>query len=376
MKKPSILLIIAFLGFLLGTIIAGTGEPWSNQDSKQKQAKTELLNQGIINILLIGVDSRTGNINSLGDTLILASIDTEKHKVALISIPRDTRVKEGSSYKKINAFNVEGGPELTREKVEELLQVPVHYYALTNFTGFKGMVDILGGVTLDVEKRMYKPSEGINLKPGIQRLDGAQALAYCRFRDDALGDIGRTERQQKFIKALAQEAIKADKLAKLPQLVPEMIKYINTDIPVSKMYRLARILGQFKKGELVVQTIPGTFYTDPVNGTSYWLADETQLPEIVGKVRSGMTVAVVEQKAVKQVAFKESTRVNTEEIPTSVDEPVNQVEPVQQSNTTDQVSEGETNDITMEDPVTADSVTLPDPNGEWVISPQETETSL
>ncbi|MGE5449878.1 MAG: LCP family protein, partial [Methanomassiliicoccales archaeon] len=189
-----------------------------------------------------------------------------------------------------------GGPELAKTKVEELLGVPVHYYALTNFSGFKGIIDILGGVSIDVDKRMYKPSEDIDLKPGMQRLDGAQALAFCRFRTDALGDIMRIQRQQTFIKAVAAEMMQPSTLTKLPKLMPQIKQCVTTDIPMSKMLKIARAAEQFQQGQsqMVAQSLPGWFFNDPDTGASYWLVDEQKLPGMVDKVLNGETVDFIE----------------------------------------------------------------------------------
>lgn len=312
-RRIAILLLIIMLAAVVGCELPHFAFLKKRQ---QEKAKNALLERGVMNILLIGIDARPGEEKARSDTLILLSVDTDKKKAALLSIPRDTRMKEGDHYVKINSYNFEGGPELAREKVEELLGVPVHYYVLTNFTGFKDIVDTLGGVTVDVEKRMYKISEGINLKPGLQRLNGHDALAYCRFRSDALGDIGRTERQQKFLKALAAEMAKPETVAKLPRLIPEVRKYVKTDIPVTKLYALARMADSFKDKELVCQTLPGWFWTDPDTGASYWVVNEEKLPGILEKVLGGETMAVIEDSPYPELAREKRRQIRKDEAKT------------------------------------------------------------
>ncbi|MGE5453781.1 MAG: LCP family protein [Methylocystaceae bacterium] len=296
-RHSKILAITLALTLLLGIGLASGLDLFkAKKTDVHQQAKEELLNQGIINILLLGIDARPGETKARSDSMILASIDTTNKKVGLISIPRDTRIKDGDHYQKINAYNFIGGPELAKTKVEELLGVPVHYYALTNFSGFKGIIDILGGVSIDVDKRMYKPSEDIDLKPGMQRLDGAQALAFCRFRTDALGDIMRIQRQQTFIKAVAAEMMQPSTLTKLPKLMPQIKQCVTTDIPMSKMLKIARAAEQFQQGQsqMVAQSLPGWFFNDPDTGASYWLVDEQKLPGMVDKVLNGETVDFIE----------------------------------------------------------------------------------
>ncbi|MGE5381736.1 MAG: LCP family protein [Methylocystaceae bacterium] len=296
-KYTRFIALFTVMILLLGTgIAAGLGWYKHQAADKAEQARAELLNQGIINVLLLGIDARPGETKARSDTMILASIDTTNKKVGLISIPRDTRIKNGDHYQKINAFNFIGGPELAKQKVEELVGVPVNYYVLTNFSGFKEIIDILGGVTIDVDKRMYKPSEDIDLQPGVQRLNGTQALAYCRFRTDALGDIARIQRQQNFIKAVSTEMMQSSTLTKLPRLVPKLNKYVSTDIPMSKLLKIAQAAEQFQQGQsqMVAQSLPGWFYNDPDTGASYWVVDEQKLPGMVDNVLNGKTVDFIE----------------------------------------------------------------------------------
>jgi LCP family protein required for cell wall assembly len=103
----------------------------------------------------------------------------------------------------------------------------------------KRLVNILGGVNIYVDSDMNHwdpdPYLAIHLKKGQQKLDGADALGYVRYRGDPTADIGRTQRQQVFIKALAAEMFKAGTITKLPRLLPEIANSINTNIPMSDM---------------------------------------------------------------------------------------------------------------------------------------------
>jgi LCP family protein required for cell wall assembly len=111
---------------------------------------------GQLDLLLLGTDAREGEAAGRTDTIILASIDTEKGQVFLLSVPRDTRVNiPGYGWDKINSAFAYGGPEMTTRVVSSLLGVPLRYYVLVDFNGFKRVVDTLGGVTIDVEQDMY-----------------------------------------------------------------------------------------------------------------------------------------------------------------------------------------------------------------------------
>lgn len=234
-----------------------------------------------INILFMGIDARKMETNSRSDTMILASIDTKANKIAMIWIPRDTRVEvKRNHFDKINSVNYLQGPEAACRVVGDLLDTTVDHYVVTNFAGFARIVDILGGVTLDVPPDMYHndpdPKLRINLAPGVQRLNGEQALGYVRFRGGPTADIGRTGRQQKFIKALAEEMLQGKTILKLPELLPELADNVHTNIPVKDMLAMVKVAKNFESQEIYTQTLPGYSYTDRQNGASYWQAD----PEI------------------------------------------------------------------------------------------------
>ena len=208
-----------------------------------------------LNVLLLGIDAREGETNTRTDTIILASVDPKTKQMSLLSIPRDTRVyipKHG--YDRINSAAVYGGPEMTMEVVSDLLGIPLKYYVLVDFNGFKNIVDTLGGVTLEVEQDMYHydPTDNyayhIDLKKGLQRLDGDKALQYVRYRGYAMGDIDRTAHQQKFLIALGKEVLQPSTILKLPSLVPTINKYVKTNLSLSDMMKLASAAKSMEDG--------------------------------------------------------------------------------------------------------------------------------
>lgn len=252
------------------------------------------------NILLLGVDARAGETKSRTDTIILASIDPKLNKVALVSIPRDTQIEiEGSPTDKINSANVVGGPELTVEKVSELIGEDIDYYVEMDFKGFERIVDTLGGVDINVDQRMYKPSEGIDLQAGQQRLTGEQALGFVRYRGYVMGDIDRTAHQQAFLKALGKEVLKAKNIVKLPSLVREINRNINTNLNLSEMLKMATWAPGFNSKSIIAQTLPGYFLDkrDAYGNLtqSYWVADLEKTQGLLEKMLAGETVAVLSE---------------------------------------------------------------------------------
>lgn len=250
------------------------------------------------NILVLGVDARPGEKRARSDTMMLVSIDPELNKVAVVSIPRDTRVAiKGGSQEKICAANIMGGPELAVSTVEKLMDLEIDNYVQMDFKGFKKIVDTLGGVTINVPQRMYKPSEDIDLRPGVQKLNGRQALGFVRYRGYVMGDIQRTAQQQEFIRALTDEILKPQTIIKLPKMARQIIQNINTDLTTVDMVKMASWAPGFSSNSVIAQTLPGYFYDkrDEYGNlmVSYWVADSKHITGLLEKMFAGQTVAVV-----------------------------------------------------------------------------------
>lgn len=244
-----------------------------------------------INILLLGVDDGEAESNAKrSDTMILASINPESGAINLLSIPRDTQVvipgKKG--FDKITHAYFYGGPQLAVRTVENFLDIPVNYYVTIDWKAFIEVIDILGGVDLYVENNMdyedpYADLE-IHLTKGYQHLNGEKAGQYVRFRHDELGDIGRVQRQQKFLKALSDEAFQVGTIVKLPALSSTIRQYVSTDMSMLDVIKLANSLKGFKSGALNAEMLPGQFAT--VDGLSYWVHDKEQTKQLLERMFS------------------------------------------------------------------------------------------
>ena len=301
-KKSFLLAIVFGLFFGVGCGVAGLFTPsvQTVATSGSNPAAPTVDDNKRTNILLLGVDARKGEKVSRSDTIILASIDPKLNRAALVSIPRDTKISGSAAggMDKINAANVAGGPEYAVEKVEELMNEQIDYYVEIDFEGFKNIIDALGGVTIDVDQRMYKPSEDINLKPGLQTLDGYGALAFVRYRDYPMGDIERTEHQQAFLKALGQEVLKPATVVKLPTLIREVKANVKTNLGLKDMLKMASWAPGFTSESIIAQTLPGSFYdqrnVQGVLTASYWVADINKTATLLDTMLNGQTVTVVQ----------------------------------------------------------------------------------
>lgn len=235
-----------------------------------------------LNILLLGSDARPHEKLGNTDTIIVAHITGDS--LRLLSIPRDTRVEiPGYGMHKINAASRFGGPELTAQVVSDLIGVPIDNYALIRWEGFINIVDALGGIDINVPDPMHddiseRPEYQININEGLQHLNGQQALAFVRFRKEALGDIDRTGHQLDFMKALLEQARKPATILKLHVLVPQIYRNVNTNLGLRETLAIARAGNNLEQLDIVTQTLPGYFLN--LNEISYWGVDIEQARQV------------------------------------------------------------------------------------------------
>lgn len=197
------------------------------------------------------------------DTLILVSLDTEAKKAFMVSIPRDLwveipgrgingipteqRINTAYTFGEINRFPG-GGVKLVRDTIEKNFGQPIHYYAMVNFDGLREIVDLLGGVDVEVKERLYDneyPTDDcgirtIDFKPGTHHMSGEDALAYARSRHST-SDFDRGSRQQQVLLALRRRALQPDVLPKLPALASQIRGLVKTDMSLIEMLALANV---------------------------------------------------------------------------------------------------------------------------------------
>ncbi|MDF2874264.1 MAG: tagU [Sporomusa sp.] len=250
-----------------------------------------------VNILLLGVDDKDHenpyDPARRSDTMMIASISPQNGTVNLLSLPRDTKVNipGRKGYDKLNHAYAYGGAELARSTVEQFLHIPINYYVVIDWQAFIKVIDIMGGVDLYVEHDMHYKDPYANLDIGInqgyQHLDGEKAGEYVRFRSDELGDIGRVQRQQRFLKALAKETMQVGTILKVPALVNTLNEYVDTDMSAMTMVKVANSLKGFDASNLRAEMLPGDFAT--IEGLSYWIPDKEQTKQLVETMFSATT---------------------------------------------------------------------------------------
>ncbi|MEX0748438.1 MAG: LCP family protein [Candidatus Saccharimonadales bacterium] len=222
---------------------------------------------GRVNVLLIGVDEAA----SLSDTIMLVSLDPIAKDVAMLSIPRDLYVNMGPDFgsAKINAAHAYGeqyeyeggGPQLLIDTLEDVLAVPIHYYGRVNFEGFAQAIDIVDGVTIEVEEDLVDPSypdgndgfDPFTILAGTHTLDGERALKYARSRYST-SDFDRSRRQQQILLALKQRTLSLGTLSnptKVASLLSSLSSNAQTNMSLSEMMRVIELTEDIESDDIV-----------------------------------------------------------------------------------------------------------------------------
>lgn len=259
----------------------------------EEMTQDETLNKRI-NVLLLGTDDGDSedmdkDIPKRTDAMLVLSFDPEHNDVAIVSLPRDTRVTiPGRRWPdKINAAYAYGGVTMAKQTVANLFQIPIHYYMQVDWRGFIDVVDLLGGVDMYVEHDMdYEDPYAdlkIHIKKGFQHLDGQKSGEYVRFRHDELGDIGRVQRQQKFLKTLGSQFFEVQNLMKIPALVATVTKYVDTDMDVMTMIKAANTFKVFGKNAIKSEMLYGDFKT--IDDISYWQTSPSQVRRTLDELK-------------------------------------------------------------------------------------------
>jgi polyisoprenyl-teichoic acid--peptidoglycan teichoic acid transferase len=212
-------------------------------------------------VLVIGSDARPGQDprSHNGDAIHLLAIDPRTGSGTIIGFPRDSWVEiPGKGTRKINSALALGGPKLMAETIRHLTGLPVHYYVVTGFEGFRKLVDDMGGLNVKVDRRMNDSFSGAKFNPGWHKMMGGEALAYARNRHDVpSGDFGRSEHQGNLIlSGLAKLRAEVSDDAGIRQWIGVLMRHVSLDTPpptLEGLGALARNLDPAKIKNVVLQ---------------------------------------------------------------------------------------------------------------------------
>ena len=245
--------VAAIAGSWFGWLQKTVAQVESNDPQTVKEVRPELappLPGEAMNILVLGSDTRyrAGNDPGRSDTLMLLRLDPKSKTISVLSVPRDLRVSiPGHGADRINTAYTYGGPALSIKTFKATTGLPINHYMEVDFVGFCDIVDALGGVYLDVDRRYYNPENtgwsAIDIKAGYQRLNGHDALAFCRFRHDATGDFMRMVRQQTFIRELKRQSFRWGNWKKVPKVIQIISRHTTSDLSsLKQLLPVARLI--------------------------------------------------------------------------------------------------------------------------------------
>ncbi|AGY57581.1 LCP family protein [Gloeobacter kilaueensis] len=284
--------IVTCLG-VAGGMTLWFSRPFENNQHDKTNALFEAAQLGNdLNILVLGTDvvadrratasgfkPPTNSFDGRSDTILLAHFNPEQKKVNVLSVPRDTRTEiPGHGEHKINVANVYGGPALAARTVTRLTGAEINRYVRINTLGVIQLIDVLGGVTVYIPRPMKYSDDSqhlyINLPQGWHTLSGLQAQQYMRFREDGLGDIGRVQRQQGVLRALAERAVRPENLLKIGPILDTVKNNIDTNLTVDDIFALAKFATQIDlKQDLRMVMLPGRFSRPDEFEVSYWIPE-------------------------------------------------------------------------------------------------------
>lgn len=309
--KVFIGLLIVFIGLILSVFVLADNETFLEEHFGKDSFITKLfqkLAQSNINkehadftlpfglrrqnILFLGVDA-SGNPKDLWtgtrtDTIILVNIDPKTKSVNALSIPRDSKVylPGDNGVNKINAAHAIGGVDMTKKTIEDTLGVHIDKYIMVHDDAVKAIVDAMDGLNIYIEKPMhyndYSGNLHINFNKGYQHLNGQQAVEYLRFRHDALGDIGRTQRQQWLLRSLLTQMKQPSTITKIPDIISVANKYIKTDMSFYELSQYAALTKHIDMDKIEVAMLPGA--PNKRGHISYWILDPEKTQEVVNRV--------------------------------------------------------------------------------------------
>lgn len=217
--------------------------------------------EGYTNILILGIDDGE-NGGREADTILLLSFSNDTGKSRLISIPRNTWVSAGSTVGRLGTLYSWGGASLIVRHVSNLLGISIHQYVVVDMDTLAELIDVFGGVDIYVEEDMnYEDPESglvIDLKQGYQHLTGAETMGYLRFNSAKLGDVGRIQRQQKFIKSFYAKVLQLDTIPKLPAIADIFKNKIETSAEIFDSAHLANVLRRMSSEPPTNLMLPGT----------------------------------------------------------------------------------------------------------------------
>lgn len=259
---------VIILTFLLGTayVMAKYDKIQRVEiDSESVTVNEGAVKEGYTTVALFGGDSREGQLGAgtHADTIIIASIDNKTKEIRLVSIYRDTFLKQkDDKYNKANSAYFRGGPEEAISMLNENLDLDIEDYVTVDFKALVDTIDLMGGIEIDIQEEevqymnefLQETADVAGTEAnfiehaGEQKLDGAQAVTYARIRSTAGGDYKRTERQRLVIEKIFEKAVKT-KISTINKIIDKVFEQVSTSFSLKEALGLAAGVADYQLGE-------------------------------------------------------------------------------------------------------------------------------
>ena len=247
--------------------------------------------ENVVTILLLGADRRK-NEAARTDTIILCTLNKTQNTITLTSLLRDMYVRiPGYKSNRINATYVLGGASLLEETLEYNFGIEVDGYVEVDFSHFAKLIDLLGGIELDVTSGVAEfiySESGTRVKTGVQLLNGEQALHYSRYRGTAAGDLDRTKRQRIVLSTLINE-YKSKSMVELLGLLDDILPMVTTDLTQDEVLEyFMDFFPMLANAEVVSKRIPAddAFYGARIDGMAVLVPDISKCADELHKILS------------------------------------------------------------------------------------------
>ncbi|MFD1067708.1 LCP family glycopolymer transferase [Oceanobacillus locisalsi] len=277
----------------VGNVVESMHSPLDRDSDPERQDQINRLysDADAVNMLLLGVDERDGDVGR-SDTMILLSLNPKTDSMLMLSIPRDTYVnipdrgmdKINHAYAFGEAAQTGGGTELSVETVEDAFDIPIHSYVRVNMEGFQQGIDALGGV--DVQNSTAFSQDGHDFSEGNVNLNGEEALSYIRMRkEDSRGDMGRNERQRDVIVAAMDKAASFSSITKANNILDILGSNVQTDLD---MKRLQNLFTDYSGTRNNVETMEIEGDGQTISGVWYYVVPDNEINRIHSTITEHM----------------------------------------------------------------------------------------
>ncbi|NJP37441.1 LCP family protein [Alkalicoccus luteus] len=206
--------------------------------SDKREVEVNMDESDPVSILLLGVDAEESTTGRT-DTMMIVTVNPQDESMRMVSLPRDTRMEivGRDMQDKVNHAYAFGGADMAMDTVENYFDIPLDYFVTVNMSGFKDIVDAVGGVTVD--NSFAFDQSGYTFNEGEVDLDGDQALAYSRMRsEDPRGDMGRNDRQRQVVNAIIREGAQFSSITRVGDILDSVGSNVQTNMEFDKMRKL------------------------------------------------------------------------------------------------------------------------------------------